>query len=215
MSNRDQRRQAHIDQLAGYESGHDAPLRATEAALAQIDDEVSSIVLVEGISDQIAIETLAERLGRSLSDEGVVVLPMGGAHGVKHFVAQFADDITVRLSGLCDRGESDYLLSVLANHGLGSEGFFVCDTDLEDELIRSLLVSEIEAVLQAEGDLGAFRTFQKQAVWSDQPVQAQMHRWLGSVARRKSRYARSFVLAASPDKIPRPLLGLVEHLAQQ
>src|SRR5579872_2378261 len=39
-------------------------------------------VLVEGISDQAALETLAVRLGRDLRTEEVVVEPMGGAHAL-------------------------------------------------------------------------------------------------------------------------------------
>jgi hypothetical protein len=102
----------------------------------------------------------------------------------------------VKLSGMCDRSESGHFARALANfdltglstdlRGLESRGLYVCDSDLEDELIRSIDASDIESVLAAEGDLGAFRTFQKQPVWRDRPFRAQMHRWLGSVARRKS-----------------------------
>jgi predicted ATP-dependent endonuclease of OLD family len=35
-------------------------------------------VLVEGISDQIAVETLAGRRDQDLDAKGVVVLPIGG-----------------------------------------------------------------------------------------------------------------------------------------
>lgn len=220
MGNRGSR-ESHIEQLAGYEHGTDAPLRATRSALARVDD-AGSIVLVEGISDQIAIETLAERLGRRLADERVVVVPIGGAQAAKHFISRFSGKAGVKLSGLCDRAESGYFARALADHGLvglstdlrglESQGFYVCDADLEDELIRSIDASDIESVLAAEGDLGAFRTFQKQPVWRDRPFHAQMHRWLGSVARRKSRFARLLVLMASLDRMPRPLAGLMQHI---
>lgn len=42
----------------------------------------SSVVLVEGLSDQAAIEALAVRRGRDLAAEGVAVVPMGGAHAI-------------------------------------------------------------------------------------------------------------------------------------
>src|SRR5204862_367989 len=51
---------------------------ATRRALTRIGD-VRAIVLVEGFSDQIAVETLAARRGRDLADESVAVVPIGGA----------------------------------------------------------------------------------------------------------------------------------------
>ena len=47
-----------------------------------------AIVLVEGISDQIALETLAVRRGRDLAAERVVIVPTGGAHGVRRMQRQ-------------------------------------------------------------------------------------------------------------------------------
>lgn len=205
--------------LAGYEHGPGATVRATEAALARVDD-ARTIVLVEGISDQIALETLSLRLGRTVAERKVVVVPIGGAHAIKHFVPRFAGTPGVRLCGLCDRAESVYFAQALLEHGLigaagdtdlERAGFYVCDADLEDELIRSIDDADIESVLAAEGDLGAFSTLQKQPGWRDQPFRAQLHRWLRSGARRNMRYARLLVLEAGLDRMPRPLLALAER----
>ena len=38
-----------------------------------------TVVLVEGLSDQIALEVLAEREGRALRADGTFVVPTGGA----------------------------------------------------------------------------------------------------------------------------------------
>jgi predicted ATP-dependent endonuclease of OLD family len=46
-------------------------------------------VFVEGISDQRALETLAERRGPDLDVEGVRIVPIGGAHAIGRFVARF------------------------------------------------------------------------------------------------------------------------------
>src|SRR2546423_1807073 len=56
--------------------------QATTRALARVAD-ARAIVLVEGISDQIALETLAARRGRNLEGEGVLVVPIGGAQAVR------------------------------------------------------------------------------------------------------------------------------------
>ncbi len=72
--------------VSGYASGPDAPLRATVDALERARD-ARSVVLVEGISDQIAVETLAGLQGRDLAAEDVVVVSIGGAHAVARFLA--------------------------------------------------------------------------------------------------------------------------------
>ena len=41
-----------------------------------------AVVLVEGLSDQAAVEALAERRGRDLDAEGVAVVPIGGAQAI-------------------------------------------------------------------------------------------------------------------------------------
>jgi predicted ATP-dependent endonuclease of OLD family len=38
-----------------------------------------AVVLVEGISDQLALEALAARRGLNLDGEGIAILPMGGS----------------------------------------------------------------------------------------------------------------------------------------
>ena len=62
-------------------SGPAAATQATARALAKAGDS-KAIVLVEGISDQIALETLAVRRGRDLDAERVVILPTGGAQAI-------------------------------------------------------------------------------------------------------------------------------------
>ena len=192
--------------------------QATRRALERLDD-ARAIVLVEGLSDQIAIETLAARRGRKLEHEGVVVVPIGGAQAIGRFLARFGD---TRLAGLCDEGEEEVFRRSLEEARLGANltradmerlGFHVCVADLEDELIRALGSAAIEAVIESEGDLGSFRTFQKQPAWRGQLVEAQLRRYLGSADRRKLRYARLLVEALDLDRVPRPLDGVLAHVA--
>ena len=48
-----------------------------------------AVILVEGISDQIAVETVAARRGLDLGAEGVAVVPAGGAHGFARYARRF------------------------------------------------------------------------------------------------------------------------------
>ena len=179
-----------------------------------------TVVLVEGTSDQRAIEALAQRLGRSLEAEEISVVPMGGAQAIGRFLASYGPHgQNLRLAGLCDVQEEDDFRRGLEQAGLGSNltradmeqlGFFVCVRDLEDELIRAHGADSVERVAEAHGDLQAFRTLQKQPAWHGQPVEEQLRRFMGSGGRRKLRYASYLVSALNPADVPRPLAGVLE-----
>ena len=207
------------DAVDGYVSGPDAPRVAAAAALADAAS-ARSVVLVEGISDQIALETLAELRGRDLASEDVVVIPIGGAHAVARHLVRFGPQgAGLRVSGMCDAGEEELFRLGLAAAGLGAPrtriemeqlGFFVCVEDLEDELIRASDRASIEALLEAQGDLTSFRSLQKQPPWRHRSFEAQMLRFLGG-ARRKLRYSRVLVRSLYPDRVPRPLEEVLGH----
>jgi hypothetical protein len=198
--------------LDGELSGPDAPLRATARALAKVD-AARAVVLVEGISDQIAVEAAAAGRGRDLAAEGIVIVPIGGAHAIRRFLTRFAP--TTPLAGLYDLREEGIVRRGFAAAGAGTPetradledlGFFGCVDDLEDELIRAVGTDGVEALLAAEGDLGAFGSMRSQPAWRGREPAAQMRRWLGSGSRRKLRYARLLVEAAlRRDALPRPL----------
>lgn len=184
--------------------------------------DARAVVLVEGTSDQVALETLAERRGRDLGAEQVAIVPIGGAQAIGGFLERFGPQgLDVRLGGLCDAGEERDFRRGLERAGLGSDltraemealGFYVCDADLEDELIRALGADAVEQITDAQGDLGAFRTLQKQPAWRGRPREEQLRRWMGSGGRRKIRYARLLVEALDLTEVPRPLNLLLAHV---
>jgi len=200
--------------LDGYVHGPAAATEATARALAKVAG-AEAVVLVEGISDQIAVETLAARRGRDLGAERVVVVPIGGAHAFARYLRQFGPaGARLRLSGLCDVGEENIVRRGLASAGIGAPrtradmeqlGFYVCVEDLEDELIRAIGAARVEALIDSQGDLGSFRSLQRQPEWRGQPVVAQLRRFLGSGARRKLRYARLLAGAVDLERLPHPL----------
>jgi len=179
-------------------------------------------VLVEGVSDRVAVEVLAERRGRSLAADGISVVPIGGTKSIAEFVRLFGPDgVDVGLAGLCDVGEERDFIRGLERAGFGSNldragmeaiGFYVCVLDLEDELIRSLGAATVEAVVEAQGDLRSFRIMQKQPAQHDRTVEQQLRRFMGTRGGRKIRYARLLVEALDLDHVPRPLDGLLAHL---
>ena len=91
------------------------------AAQARRDPGSCAVVLVEGMSDQAALQTLAARLGRDLREEGVFIVPMGGATNIGHFLGLFGPQgFGVRLAGLCDEGEERDFRRSLEQAGVGA-----------------------------------------------------------------------------------------------
>ena len=167
------------------------------------------MILVEGVSDQIAVETLAARHGRDLVEERVAVVPVGGAGGIGRVLADHASP-AVRLAALCDAGEEAQVRRAIDASGL-DVSVFVCVADLEDELIRAVGTDRALTVVDDEGELRAFATLQKQRAWRDQPTDLRLRRFLSAGARRKLRYARLFTdEAVDVDRVPQPLLDVLD-----
>jgi hypothetical protein len=181
-----------------------------------------AVVLVEGRSDQYALEALARRRGRSLDADGIAIVPMGGATNIGHYLDRFGPrGLDVRLAGLCDAGEEAFFRRGLERAGFGADlsraemealGFYVCDADLEDELIRALGTPAVEQILAARGELGSFRTLQKQPAQRGRSTADQLHRFLGAGAGRKHAYAGLLIDALDLTEVPRPLDRVLAHL---
>ena len=62
--------------LSGYVHGPAAATEGLPAALAKTPSPLG-MILVEGVSDQIAVETIAARRGHDLVTERVAVVPIG------------------------------------------------------------------------------------------------------------------------------------------
>lgn len=183
---------------------------------------VRTIVLVEGTSDQIALEALAVRHGRDLGAEGVAVIPLRGATNIGRFLDVCGPEgLGLPLAGLCDIGEERHFRRHLERVGLGSGlthadlerlGFQVCVADLEDELIRALGAEGVRQVIEAQGEARPFHTFQGQPAQRARPVEHQLRRFMGTHSGRKALYARALVAHLHLDRVPRPLERLLTHV---
>jgi hypothetical protein len=177
---------------------------------------VRAVILVEGRSDQRAVEALAFRRGRDLGAEGVSVVPIGGAHAIGAALERYGPSgLDLTLAGLCDAGEEHAFRRGLERAGLGANldrasmealGFFVCDTDLEHELVRALGVEPVLRIVDEQGELSAFRTFQKQPAKRELDLEEQLWRFMWN---RKIRYAPLLVAALDLGRVPRPLDGVL------
>jgi hypothetical protein len=183
--------------------------------------QAGRVVLVEGGSDKAAVEVLAARRGQVLGEAGLLVVAMGGATSIGHFLALLGPrGIGARLTGLCDAGQEGHVRRALAHAGLGSEaagislealGFYVCTADLEDELIRAVGTDAVEHIIRAEGELRSLRTFQRQPAQQGRTAAEQLHRFMGTRSGRKARYARLLAAALDLNQLPGPLDGVLTH----
>jgi len=180
---------------------------------------MNGVILVEGVSDQLALEALAARRSRDLEAEGVSIVPIGGAQAIGSALERFGPGgLDVRLAGLCDAGEASAFARGLERAGMGTDlgrvglealGFYVCDTDLEHELVRALGVAAVLRIVEEQRELSAFRTFQKQPAKRDLGLDEQLWRFMWN---RKIRYAPLLVDALDLDRVPRPLDGVLAHV---
>ena len=180
-----------------------------------------AVVLVEGISDRRALEALAVRRGRTLTADGVAVVAMGGAKNIVRYLERFGprgSDVTV--AGLYDAAEEPDVRRGLERAGIGSGssplelerlGFFACVEDLEDELIRALGADRVMEIVEERGELGPFRTLQKQPEWRGRPAEQQLRRFLGNSS-RKIDYAPLLIEALDLSLAPRPLDAVLAHV---
>lgn len=162
-----------------------------------------AVVLVEGESDRIAVETLAARRGRDLAAEGVAVVAVGGAHALERALRTLA---TERVAGLYDRGEQAAVLRALDRAGIRPDSFYACDPDLEGELVRALGAERLLQLVEERGQLAAFRRYQRQPGKRALTLDAQLHGWLHNW---KVRYAAALVEALDLDRVPPPLDGVL------
>ena len=180
-----------------------------------------AVVLVEGRSDRIALETLAARRGRDLTAEGISIVDVGGAKNMRAALIRFGPrGKRLAVAGLYDAAEEPDVRRALERAGFGGArsiaemeqlGFYACVEDLEDELIRAVGAETVLGIVEARGELSPFRTLQKQPEWRGRPIEQQLRRFLGN-ASRKIGYAAAMVGALDDSNVPRPLATVLTHV---
>lgn len=172
------------------------------------------VVLVEGPSDAAVLRVLAERLG--LDSPRVRVVSMGGVTNIGQHLVTYEG---LSVAGLCDGGEMRFFARALRRRGhdvetadeLADLGFFVCDNDLEDELIRALGTDAVVDVVAREGELGLLHTFQQQPAQRGRSLHHQLHRFFGTKSGRKIRLAAAMAAEIDLAAVPAPLRGVLGY----
>jgi Overcoming lysogenization defect protein-like, TOPRIM domain len=185
--------------------------------MQELASHVHTAVLVEGDSDRCAVEALARRHGRRLDTEGVAVVAIGGATNAGHAARAYGPTgRDLRLAALCDVAEVGHFArahepwrSAVAAGAPAAAGLFVCDADLEDELIRAIGTDAMVPFVEAQGEGPAFSTFQRQPYQRGRPLAAQLRRFIGTKSGRKIHYGAALVEAIPLEAMPEPLRALL------
>ena len=181
-----------------------------------------TIVLVEGASDQVAVQTLASRLGRDLAAERIEVVAMGGVTNTRTFASRYGPlGLGIELAGLYDALDETKVQRGLDAAGLGGAlepdalerlGFYRCSADLEDELIRALGTEAVEAVIAGEGETRSLRLLADMPAQRHWTREAVLRRFIGVRSGRKARYAELLVRALESSRVPYPLHALLARI---
>jgi len=70
----------------------------------------------------------------------------------------------------------------------------------------------LAAGVDAQGELGSFRTFQKQPAQQGRTDEEQLRRFMGTRSGRKIQYARLLIDALDLTEVPRPLDRVLAHV---
>lgn len=177
------------------------------------------VILVEGPSDVASLRALVAARGLDQTRHAFELLSMGGVTNARHHLARLAQETPEStVAGLYDAAEERFVARALQDQGLAIEsredlerhGFFVCDRDLEEEIIRALGPEAVEDVLSELRLIDRFRTFQRQPEWRGRPVSEQLRRFAGVASGRKTLLAGELTGRLTPANTPRPLAGLVD-----
>jgi hypothetical protein len=181
-----------------------------------------SVILVEGESDKAALSEAATVLGIEVLSTSIQVM-----HGATNLRKSLAETVSVgvRIAGLYDAGEEALVVRALTEAGmtdgrdrlsLERVGFYACDRDLEEELIRALGTVGVTNVIASQGnDYRRFQSLQQMPEWRGRPVEEQLRRWFGSGGRRKVRYAKLLAAAMKPSEVPRPMREVLRKALDQ
>ncbi len=170
-------------------------------------------VLFEGGSDRLAFEALARRSDVVL--DGLDLVELKGITNLRTRLTALCGT-GARALGLFDAAEGRYVTGVLRDLGmlqgddLGAAGFFGCDRDLEEEVIRAAGSDLVLETLSSRGELARFRMFQRQPAQRIRSIEDQLHRFAGTAAGRKTRFAADVIEVVPLDRMPVPLTRLLD-----
>ncbi len=154
-------------------------------------------------------------MGKNLDGSGVSVLSLDGAGTIKHYLRLFGPQgLGVRLHGLCDEdAEGDWIdkltnagIDVASRSDLEEHGFYVCEPDLESELVAALGSTGVNQVIAEQSAEGTYNSFANQPSNSDK---SEVEIQVSFCKLDKVRWAPLLSSALAPTSVPSPIAGVL------
>ena len=143
---------------------------------------------------------------------------MEGAGGLGTFLKLLGPaGFRLKLAGLCDADkEADWgrilklagVCTAETRAALEQARFYVCNCDLEDELIRAFGVPQLLQLIEEVGDRPAFDLFCGQPLHKPKSTEEKLRAFLATKG-KKVRYAPLIVESIDVTKLPAPLEGVL------
>lgn len=175
-------------------------------------DDARAVILVEGESDRAAVEAAAATLNFDLGADDVQIRVLGGATNFDKALRSLRDWPDMVIAGLCDANEASMWRDICGRHDSADVRFYVCDRDLEDELLRACGIERVETYIESVGELRPLRTMRKQGPWIDKPAMDQLHRFIRVKATRNIGYGSGLMALLDADEIPKPIAALLRSV---
>ncbi|UVJ38024.1 ATP-dependent endonuclease [Arthrobacter sp. CJ23] len=115
------------------------------------------IITVEGLSDRVVLERVAELTDRNLDRLGVSVIETDGSAEIKAIAKLFGPDgFDLQISRLIDLDARDTTESAtgIPVGDFPTKSIWVSDLDLEDEYVKALGAAEVYEALKSSGQFG-------------------------------------------------------------
>lgn len=176
-------------------------------------------VLLESANDVAAVQVFARKLEIDTSAAEFVNLQGTTNIGrIMKDIRQVRSDADV--VGLCDAADTRSAEKALNDDGLPVQdatdlpmyGFFVCERDLEDELIRALGADAARTALLNSGLASKFDALRTQPEWADKSIAEQVDKFCHSASGRKELAAAVLADAVPADAIPEPVSMLLDRI---
>lgn len=177
-----------------------------------------TVVFVEGPSDYLAVREAARRSGVDLDARGVAIVSLQGAGLLAIYLKLLGPNgLDLKLLGLCDLdAEADWQTKLTAagvpvadRATMNASGFYVCDTDLEDELVRALGDAEVQAILTQENEAANFAAFASDPARQGLSLSEQL---VAFARKRKVRWSPRLAAGLTAATAPPPISDLLSRV---
>jgi hypothetical protein len=177
-----------------------------------------TVIFVEGPSDYLALRESARVLSVDLDARGVAIVSLEGAGLLENYLSFLGPPgLDLRLRGLCDLDAEVDWQQKLTNSGipvadrtrLNASGFFVCERDLEAELVKAHGDPAVQGVIASDGEAAKFAKFCQQAAYTGLSLSEQ----LAAFARkRKTVWSPRLASELVPGNVPTPLREVLANV---